>query len=210
MNKTLYIDNFEFWTENDMEKLPDVSFIPPMLRRRMSALEKVAIAMASKVVPEHTDYKLVFASRFGEWEQTIKLIRQFYEDKEMSPAGFSNSVHNAAMGHFSLLTHNKNSYTSIAGGERTIETGLIDAILTDKPVLFIYAEEHNPSEYEHMLEKSILSHGCAVLIKDNGQNEYELKTNNEDLPALSFEDLKNALQNGSDIKTSSWILSKKQ
>ena len=209
MNKTLYIDNFEFWTENDTEKLPDVSFIPPMLRRRMSALEKVAIAMASKIVPETPDYKLVFASRFGEWDQTIKLIRQFYEDKEMSPAGFSNSVHNAAMGHFSLLTHNKNSYTSIASGEKTIENGLIDSVLTDRPVLFIYGEEHTPAEYEHMLKEPVLSHGCAVLIKNDGQNKYELAPNNEDLPALSFEDLKKALQNGSDIKTSNWILSKK-
>ncbi len=209
MNKTLYIDNFEFWMENDTEKLPDVSFIPSMLRRRMSALEKVAIGLANKIAPETPDYKLVFASRFGEWEQTIKLIRQFYDDKEMSPAGFSNSVHNAAMGHFSLLTHNKNSYTSVAAGEKTIENALLDAILTDKPVLFIYGEEHTPTEYEHMLEKPGLSHGCAILIKGNGQKKYELTTNNEDLPPLSFEELKNALQTGSNITTSNWILSKK-
>ena len=211
MNKTLYIDNFEFWTENDTEKLPDVSFIPPMLRRRMSALEKIAISLASKIAPENADYKLVFASRFGEWEQTIKLIRQFYDDREMSPAGFSNSVHNAAMGHLSLLVHNTNSYTSIAGGERTIENALLDAILTNKPVMFIYAEEHNPSEYEHMLEKPVLSHGCVILIKDNGQNKYELTSSasDEDLPALSFQELHDALQNGTDIKTSNWTLSKK-
>ena len=142
MNNTLYIDKFAFWMENDTEKLPDVSFIPPMLRRRMSAVEKIAISLASKVAPESVDYHIVFASRFGEWEQTIKLIRQFYEDKEMSPAGFSNSVHNAAMGHLSLLTHNKNSYTSIAGGERTIETALLDACVSNTPTLFVYAEEH--------------------------------------------------------------------
>ena len=209
MNKTLYIDNFVFWTENDTEKIPDVSFVPPMLRRRMSALEKIAIGLASKIIPDTSDYKLVFASRFGEWEQTIKLITQFYNDKEMSPAGFSNSVHNAAMGHFSLLTHNKESYTSIAGGEKTIENALLDAMLTDKPVLFIYAEEHNPEEYNHALQKVVLSHGCAILIKNDGQNEYKLESNNTNLQVLSFEDLQMALHNGSDIKTSNWILSKK-
>ena len=97
MNKTLYIDNFTFWTENETEKIPDVSFIPAMLRRRMSVLEKIAISLAARITPKSDDYQIVFASRFGEWEQTIKLIRQFYEDKEMSPMGFSNSVHNAAM-----------------------------------------------------------------------------------------------------------------
>ena len=71
MSNTLYIDKFVFWTENDTEKLPDVSFIPAMLRRRMSAVEKIAVAMASQIAPESADYKCVFASRFGEWGQTI-------------------------------------------------------------------------------------------------------------------------------------------
>ncbi len=210
MNKTLYIDNFAFWMENDMEKLPDVSFIPPMLRRRMSVLEKIAISLASKIAPNDTDYRTVFASRFGEWEQTIKLIRQFYNDKEMSPAGFSNSVHNAAMGHLSLLTHNKESYTSIAGGDKTIENSLLDAMLTDKPVLFIYAEEQNPEEYTNALNTPVLSHGCAILIKNTGENGYELTTNNENIPPLSFQALQESLETKTDIKTSSWILTKKQ
>ena len=209
MNKTLYIDNFTFWTENDTEKLPDTSFIPAMLRRRMSAVEKIAIALAARIAPESADYTVVFASRFGEWNQTIKLIRQFYEDKEMSPAGFSNSVHNAAMGHLSLLTHNKNSYTSIAGGTKTIETALLTALVSDKPVLFVYAEEKNPDEYNHMFKKPVVSHGCALFIDKNGQSKYELMPNNQNLPALSFEKLQDCLQNSTNIETSNWKLVKK-
>ena len=174
MNNTLYIDKFTFWTESDTEQLPDVSFIPAMLRRRMNTVEKIAVALAQKIAPEHTDYRIVFASRFGEWEQTIKLIRQFYIDKEMSPAGFSNSVHNAAMGQLSLLTHNKNSYTSIAAGERTIENALLEAITSDKPVLFVYAEERNPDEYEKLLAVKLREQGCEVEIKQEEHNyEYE-------------------------------------
>ena len=94
-------------------------------------------------------------------------------------------------------------------GEKTIENALLDAMLTDKPVLFIYAEEHNPEEYNHALQKVVLSHGCAILIKNDGQNEYKLESNNTNLQVLSFEDLQMALHNGSDIKTSNWILSKK-
>ncbi|MBO7042336.1 MAG: beta-ketoacyl synthase chain length factor [Alphaproteobacteria bacterium] len=209
MNKTLYIDNFTFWTENDTEKLPDVSFIPAMLRRRMNAVEKIAIALAARVAPESADYTVVFASRFGEWNQTIKLVRQFYEDKEMSPAGFSNSVHNAAMGHLSLLTHNKNSYTSIAGGHKTIETALLTALVSDKPVLFVYAEEKNPEEYNHLFKKPVASHGCALFIDKSGKNAYELAPNNQDLPALSFEKLQESMQNNTEIQTSNWKLTKK-
>ena len=209
MNSTLYIDKFIFWTESDTEQLPDVSFIPAMLRRRMSVIEKTAIALASKIAPEHNDYRIVFASRFGEWEQTIKLIRQFYTDKEMSPAGFSNSVHNASMGHLSLLTHNKNSYTSIAAGERTIENALLDAITSDKPVLFVYAEEKSPQEYTKILDKPVLTHGCAIYLDKSGTNAYELNTNDKDLPLLSFEQLHDYLENRKDIETSNWKLSKK-
>ena len=209
MNKTLYIDNFTFWTENDTEKLPDVSFIPAMLRRRMNAVEKIAIALAARVAPKSADYTVVFASRFGEWNQTIKLVRQFYEDKEMSPAGFSNSVHNAAMGHLSLLTHNKNSYTSIAGGHKTIETALLTAFITNKPVLFVYAEEKNPEEYNHLFKKPVASHGCALFIDKSGKNAYELAPNNQDLPALSFEKLQESMQNNTEIQTSNWKLTKK-
>ena len=209
MNKTLYIDNFTFWTENDTEKLPDVSFIPAMLRRRMNAVEKIAIALAARVAPESADYTVVFASRFGEWNQTIKLVRQFYEDKEMSPAGFSNSVHNAAMGYLSLLTHNKNSYTSIAGGHKTIETALLTALVSDKPVLFVYAEEKNPEEYNHLFKKPVASHGCALFIDKSGKNAYELAPNNQDLPALSFEKLQESMQNNTEIQTSNWKLIKK-
>ena len=209
MNKTLYIDNFTFWTENDTEKLPDVSFIPAMLRRRMNAVEKIAIALAARVAPESADYTVVFASRFGEWNQTIKLVRQFYEDKEMSPAGFSNSVHNAAMGHLSLLTHNKNSYTSIAGGHKTIETALLTAFISNKPVLFVYAEEKNPEEYNHLFKKPVASHGCALFIDKSGKNAYELAPNNQDLPALSFEKLQESMQNNTEIQTSNWKLTKK-
>ena len=181
-----------------------------MLRRRMSVLEKIAISLAARITPKSDDYQIVFASRFGEWEQTIKLIRQFYEDREMSPMGFSNSVHNAAMGHLSLLTHNKNSYTSIAGGEKTIENALLDAVCSAQPTLFVYAEEHNPKEYEHLFERPVLSHGCALFIDKNGKNKFELLSNNQDLPNLSFQDLQDCLQNAADIKTSNWKLIKKQ
>ena len=210
MNNTLYIDKFNFWMENDQDTIPDVSFIPPLLRRRMNTIEKIAVSLASKVAPESSDYRVVFASRFGEWGQTIKLIRQFYEDKEMSPAGFSNSVHNAAMGHLSLLTHNKNSYTSIAACEKTLENALLDAMLTQKPVLFIYAEERNPDEYKKALLNPVLSHGCAIFIDKSGQNKYELISANTKTPALSFEKLKDFLENGETIETSNWKLSKKQ
>ena len=83
-------------------------------------------------------------------------------------------------------------------------------MLKNKPVLFVYAEEQNPEEYTHALGTPVLSHGCAILIKQNGENEYELTTNNENMPPLSFQDLQKFLETKTDIKTSGWVLSKKK
>lgn len=46
---------------------------------------------------------LVFASRYGELERVVKLIKQKQEENEISPAGFSFSVHNSTIGLFSLI-----------------------------------------------------------------------------------------------------------
>ena len=122
---------------------------------------------------------------------------------------FSNSVHNASLGHLSLLTHNKNSYTSLAAGDRTIENALLDAFTNCGPVLFIYGEEKNPSEYKDLLKEPVLSHGCAVFIDANGKNKFELSSNNADLPALSFEKLQECLESNCTLQTSNWVLLKK-
>ena len=106
---------------------PDVSFIPPLERRRLTGVERAALAVAWQVRPEG-EVPVVFASRWGEIGVTVKLMTQFHADREMSPAGFSASVHNAAPGAFSLLTHNHAPYTAIAARERSLEAGLLEAL----------------------------------------------------------------------------------
>ncbi len=209
MNKTLYIDKFIFWNETDAENIPDVSFIPPMARRRMSILEKIAVSLASKIAPETPDYRVVFASQFGEWDQTIRLIKQFYSDCEMSPAGFSNSVHNAALGHLSLLTKNHESYTSIAAGAQTLEMGLLESFTTKTPVLFIYSEEKTPDEYQHMFNEPIKSHGCALFINNDGKNEFEFISQTNDCNTIKYQDLKDFFENGNELNAQKWKLIKK-
>ncbi len=124
---------------------PDVSFIPPLERRRLTGVERAALAVAWQVRPEG-EVPVVFASRWGEIGVTVKLMTQFHADREMSPAGFSASVHNAAPGAFSLLTHNHAPYTAIAARERSLEAGLLEA-LAQGAVVFVFAEEATPAFY---------------------------------------------------------------
>ena len=209
MNNKIELGKFVIWRESDNEKLPDVSFIPAMTRRRMTDLQKIAIGLATQVVPENSDYQVVFASRFGEWRQTIKLIEQFHNDGEMSPAGFSNSVHNAAAGAFSLLRKNQNEYTSIAAGPRTLESGILAALTMAKPVLFVYAEEHSPELYNEFLGTPVMAHGLAFMLGAKGNHKISFNMSDKDCSSLTFDKMASFLENGGEIATSLWKWSDK-
>ena len=136
---------------------PDVSFIPAMARRRMTALQRAFFAVAKQAldaagIGEGEMLPVVFASRWGEIGETLKLFRQFHEEGEMSPAGFSVSVHNASPGAWSLFRGDKSAYTAIAAGETSFDDGWLEAALQAREspsgrVLFVYAEEPTPEFY---------------------------------------------------------------
>lgn len=80
----------------------DLSAIPMMMRRKLSPVGKIAMSTLLKCY-DNEDVKLVYASRYGELERVVKLIKQEHEENEISPTGFSFSVHNSTIGLFSLM-----------------------------------------------------------------------------------------------------------
>lgn len=128
----------------------ELSQIPMMMRRKLSPVGKIALSTILKCY-ENEDVKLVYASRYGELEHVVKLIKQEHEDNEISPAGFSFSVHNSTIGLFSLINNMHSSYNSIAAGEDSFSAGLLDAVLEREKVLFCYAESVDRYESISML-----------------------------------------------------------
>ena len=155
------------WRESAESPKPDVSFVPPMERRRLTGVERAALSVAWQVYPHGEQIPVVFASRWGEIGTTLKLMRQMHDEGEMSPAGFSNSVHNAAPGHFSLLAKDKAPYTAIAAGPDSYDMGLLEASTYPGKVLFVYAEEATPEMYRPHFPDVQSAHAVALLI-DNG------------------------------------------
>ena len=145
----------------------DVSFIGAMERRRLTPLEKAALCVAWNALQAAgcAPDAVVFASRWGEIGTTLKLMRQLFEEGEMSPAGFSNSVHNAAPGHFSLLTKSHAPYTAIAAAEKTYEMGLLEASTYPGRVLFVYAEEATPELYRPHFPDVQSAHAVAMMME---------------------------------------------
>jgi len=178
------VASFAAWRADESAPKPDVSFVPPMERRRLTGVERAALSVAWRVRPEG-EVPVVFASRWGEIGVTVKLMKQFHSDGEMSPAGFSASVHNAAPGAFSLLTGNHAPYTAIAARERSLEAGILETLALGKAAVFVFAEEATPEFYAP--EFGPLQPACALAarIVPGGTCRAEFRA--ADVPPVTFD-----------------------
>ena len=187
MTTNIDIVQFAVWRATAEAPKPDVSFVPPLERRRLTGVERAALSVAWQVKTD-AELPVVFASRWGEIGVTLKLMRQFHEDGEMSPAGFSASVHNAAPGAFSLLTKNHAPYTAIAARERSLEAGLLETLALRREAIFVYAEEATPEFY--LPEFGEPQPACAVALRvaESPDAPIALDFRHADLPPATFDD----------------------
>ena len=164
----------------------DVSFIPMLLRRKLNKFGRAGLYTLYNAYENDTNPNLVFASSYGDIERVEKLITQREEDGEVSPAGFSSSVHNATVGLFSLLEKIKTAYNSISAGDRTLSAGFLESIISGES-LFCYTESLGGV-------KSI-----SVLTTPQKDGKFLLCENSENLPPQDgFEDLKTFLEGKTD------------
>lgn len=120
------------------------------LPRRLSKLSRRVFLCVDELVHSYGQKVLqlpvVYASRYGELQRTLDLFKEWEEYGELSPAGFSLSVHNTTASVLGLATGNTAPSSTIAAAEDTLRMGLMDAILrsVDGPQLFIYGDEYGP------------------------------------------------------------------
>ena len=143
--------------------------IPSLHRRRMSALAKMAVQVALEATAERRADFLVFCSQHGELTRTRELLGTIVEAGELSPTSFSQSVHNASAGLYTIITASRVPTTSLAAGAGTFAYGWIeaDAYLTASPsqrVLLVSYDEPLPSEYRPYSRQAQRSHALALLL----------------------------------------------
>lgn len=119
---------------------PDVAFVPPLVRRRLSPLQRVFFRLARDAGAEAAPL-VVFASRDGEDSLSRRIVADFREDGSVSPQRFSASVYNAAPGAWSILNGNTAPYTAVAAGEDTLECGLLELAGAPRGAVLVYGEE---------------------------------------------------------------------
>ena len=151
---------------------PDVSFVPPLVRRRLSPLQRAGFALAHEIAPAGApdappSYTLHFSSQDGEFQLSHRLCRDYNDGLGVSPARFSSSVYNAMPGLYSILTKNTASYNAVAAGVDSAECGLLEALLDDTSGLrlWIHAEETDCGRGMAALLSSAPAPGAVVIVR---------------------------------------------
>lgn len=172
----------------------DVSFVPPLVRRRLSPLQKLFFSLARSVGAE-PPLPVVFASRDGEDALTRWIVAEFNEAGAVSPNRFSSSVYNAAPGLWSVMTKNRAPYTAIAAGDDSVECGFLELLFAGAPAAFVYAEETGGG------------YGVALRVAPSGEEgrAVEVADGYPSRPAFGFDALCAFLSGASSSLEGKWL-----
>ncbi|MEJ2127493.1 MAG: beta-ketoacyl synthase chain length factor [Woeseiaceae bacterium] len=152
---------------------PPGDAIPPMQRRRMSRLARMALSCALDVAGDtDIDYS-IFCSQHGEVVRTRDILSSISKGVEISPTAFSQSVHNTSSGLFTILTKSHHASTSIASGANSFAHAWMEAesYLAANPahtVLLVDFDEVIPVEYHSYSEQVECDHALALLLRAPG------------------------------------------
>lgn len=174
-------DDWQQWAcgerEPDAEGDPDVTFLPPMLRRRLSRFSKMALHVARGCLGQNiSDVRSVFTSRYGEQTTSLRLLKAVVDDEPLSPTAFSLSVHNTASGLFSIATQNHAPVTAIASRKDTFGYGWLEAAQllyqdAERPVLLVMTDEPLSDVYRQYADEMEESYAFAFLLSAKGKHQ---------------------------------------
>jgi hypothetical protein len=183
MQRGLEILSWSFWSPETREPsqwralpppagaaspVPDHA-IPSMQRRRMSSLAKMAVQTALEATQSAKADFLVFCSQHGELARTRDLLAAIVTNGDLSPTSFSQSVHNASAGLYTIITASQAPATSLAAGAGTFAYGWLEAeaylaASAAKRALLVSYDEPLPQEYRPYSRQQQRPHALALLL----------------------------------------------
>lgn len=125
--------------------LPMPAMLPPNECRRASEVARLALAcieqaLQSSPFPVET-LRSVFATDEGTGDVCKKMLESLATTRQLSPLLFTNSVHNAPSGYFSIASRNRLSAAVVSLGLESFACGLIcavsEATVLHQPVLLV-------------------------------------------------------------------------
>ncbi|MGA7817843.1 beta-ketoacyl synthase chain length factor [Caballeronia sp.] len=156
------------WSATAAAATADISFIEPIVRRRLSSLSRSALKVAHDCVAELDRVRVVFASRHGELRRTTEILRAISTGEPVSPTAFSLSVLNAMTGIFGIARGDRSPASAVSAGAETLGLALLEAhaqfaVDPDWPVLVVYADEPADPVYG-TIEDEVQGGALAILI----------------------------------------------
>lgn len=140
------------WSAEQADTQPDVSVIPAMLRRRLSAVGRAALSVIIPMIETHGVMPLVYVSRHGDLSRTLGILKDMACSEPPSPAAFSLSVHNAIAGLFSIHQGMTTNITAISGGSCELVPALLETLglchNQAGPVLCVFCDAPVPDIYQ--------------------------------------------------------------
>ncbi|MCL2808797.1 MAG: beta-ketoacyl synthase chain length factor [Treponema sp.] len=176
---------------------PDISFTPPMFRRRLSQISKMTIQVVHDLLPVAENTKMLFLSFRGELSKQYKMNKTLIQDNDIMPATFSLSVFNAPVALASMAFSLKGGYSAIFPGGDSFAAGLSIAEAAflcgeSEELIFIYADEEIPNEYKDIIAGNHipLAFGFMLTRKPSFQGS---------TPSVYFSTLKEGIDNPEDF-----------
>jgi hypothetical protein len=145
-----------------------VPTLPPMLRRRISAIGQMAF-QAGDGLSEQRTARFIFCSRHGEFDRTLRILQSLIAKEPISPADFSLSVHNALAGLLSIAWGNTAGHTVVAAGADSFGYGLLEGVACLKAssndrVVVIYFDDRLPHPYDEVADSDETCVALALLL----------------------------------------------
>lgn len=160
------------------EYKPDLAFLPPMQRRRLSSAARLMCAAAWPLADAHPDAALVFASHDGEINRSFDLWPELLKNHTVSPTSFGLSVHNALPGQWSMLRGDMREHTALAVGADGLESTLAEACALLREgcpeVLTVWVDEPLHTAYAVAAERAPVPYALAMVIRPGSRYQLSL------------------------------------
>lgn len=108
--------------------MPDASMVPPLLRRRLNFMGRACISEMLQHLENDANLPIVFCSRHGDIERTLKVLFDLAKGEPASPMDFSLAVHNAIAGVLSIHSRVTANISSIATSAGAVVPTLLEAL----------------------------------------------------------------------------------
>lgn len=151
------------------DAVPPVKSVPAMTRRRLTRWGRLALEVATSMQGAlDADTPVIFSSRHGDTHRTQKLLQDLAQGEPLSPTAFSLSVHNAALGLFTIIERITAPSLALAAGRDTLAHAWVEAqgwLAQGAPqVLLVHCDEPLAEFYQPDADEAEMPAALAVLL----------------------------------------------